>query len=71
MGAPKAENLLYFRGTEVDMFDLANWGNPETLMLNLTNLGMGLFMAWILLAVVFEIAKELAEHRRNMAHRRH
>ncbi len=34
------------------MFYLATWSNPQTLLLNLTNLGLGVFT----LAVLFRIA---------------
>jgi hypothetical protein len=40
------------------MFDLANWKNPETLMLNITNGTLGIativLIAWILGAAIHE-----------------
>jgi hypothetical protein len=43
---------------EVYMFDLANWKNPETLMLNITNSALGLaavaLIVWICAAAIHE-----------------
>lgn len=43
---------------EVYMFDLANWKNPETLMLNITNSALGLaalvLIVWVLGAAIHE-----------------
>lgn len=40
------------------MFNQANWGNPETLMLNVTNLAMGLFTLWLLLGFLWSCLQE-------------
>jgi hypothetical protein len=34
------------------MFTLANWQNPETLMLNITNALMGLFVVFVIGRIV-------------------
>jgi hypothetical protein len=43
---------------EVDMFDVANWRNPETLFLNLTNGLLGLaavvLVAWVCGSAIYE-----------------
>jgi uncharacterized membrane protein len=43
---------------EVEMFDLANWRNPETLMLNITNGILGLvtvvLIVWITAEAIYE-----------------
>jgi hypothetical protein len=40
------------------MFDLANWTDPETLWLNLTNLGLGILTLWLLLDVGWSFLRE-------------
>ena len=37
------------------MFDLSNWSNPETLWLNITNAGLGLFVLAILGNILYKI----------------
>jgi uncharacterized membrane protein len=45
---------------EVEMFDLTNWQNPETLMLNITNGILGIvtvvLIVWICSAAIYEHA---------------
>ena len=53
------------------MFDLATWSNPETLMLNLTNLGLGLFTLWIVVSVLVGCMQEFRHHHHGTGGRHH
>jgi hypothetical protein len=48
------------------MFGL-NWNDPQTLWLNLTNVGLGVVTLTCVLAVGYNIARELVENRRKAA----
>ena len=47
------------------MFNLANWRNPETLMLNITNSALGIaaivLIAWIFGAAIHELVLQHKE----------
>ena len=55
---------------EVDMFELANWRNPETLWLNITNGALGIativLIGWIFGAAIHEFIQQ-----HNHPHGRH
>ena len=50
------------------MFDLANWRNPETLMLNLTNSALGIATLVLVLWISVEAIHEYVVQRRESKH---
>jgi F0F1-type ATP synthase membrane subunit a len=40
------------------MFDLANWQNPETLMLNVTNAALGLAVVYIIGYIIVDLVHD-------------
>jgi len=40
------------------MFEWTIWQNPETIMLNLMNLGLGIFILGMVLAVLWQVLLE-------------
>jgi hypothetical protein len=40
------------------MFELSNWQNPETLMLNLTNAALGIAVVYIIGYIIVDLVSE-------------
>ncbi len=55
---------------EVYMFDLANWKNSETLMLNITNSALGIAAVVLVAWICGEAIREFVLQRRE-SHRKH